>query len=58
MTNEGTIVPVVEVLDGKVLTQSYAILRNWGRKLRYEGKTEEEVCFADLICDILVECRS
>ena len=58
MTNEGTIVPVVEFLDGKVLTQSYAILRNWGRKLRYEGKTEEEVYFADLICDILVECRS
>lgn len=50
-------VPIVE-LDGKLLTQSYAILRHFARVLgAYDGKTEEEKYFADVICDIVVDCE-
>ena len=49
--------PVVE-LDGRVLTQSYAILRHFARVLgAYDGSSEEERYWADAICDIGVDCR-
>jgi len=51
-------IPVVE-LNGKILTQSYAMVRHFGRQLgAYDGKTEDEKYFADVICDICVDCRS
>jgi glutathione S-transferase len=53
----GTI-PIIEMPNGKILTQSYAILRHWSRLLgAYDGKTEEEKYWADAICDIVVDCR-
>ncbi|EIM91823.1 glutathione S-transferase-like protein [Stereum hirsutum FP-91666 SS1] len=51
-------VPIIE-LDGKLLTQSYAILRHFARVLgAYDGKNEEEKYFADVICDIVVDWRT
>ena len=48
--------PVVE-LNGKILTQSYAILRHMARLLgSYEGENEDEKYWADVICDIGVDC--
>lgn len=45
--------------NGKILTQSYAILRHWGRQLgAYDGKTEDEKYWADAICDIVTDCWS
>ncbi len=53
----GTI-PVIE-LNGRILTQSYAILRHWARQLgEYEGKTEEEKYWADAVCDATLDCNS
>lgn len=50
--------PVVEMPDGTVLTQSYAIIRHWSRMFgSYDGKTEKEKYWADAICDIVVDCR-
>lgn len=50
-------VPIIE-LDGKLLTQSYAILRHFARVLgAYDGESEEEKYFADVICDIVVDCE-
>lgn len=49
-------VPVIE-LNGKILTQSYAILRSWARQLgAYDGTTEEEKYSVDLICDLGADC--
>lgn len=49
-------VPVVE-LNGKILTQSYAILRHFGRLLgKYDGETEDEKYWADAMCDIVIDC--
>lgn len=49
-------VPVVE-LNGKTLTQSYAILRHFARVLgAYDGKTEEEKFWVDRVCDIAIDC--
>lgn len=51
-------VPVVE-LNGKILTQSYAILRSWSRQLgEYDGKTEEERYFVDAVADLGADCES
>lgn len=51
-------VPVVE-LNGKILTQSYAILRSWSRQLgEYDGKTEEERYFVDAVGDLGADCKS
>lgn len=51
-------VPVVE-LNGKVLTQSYAILRHFARLLgEYDGETEEEKYWADAMCDIASDCQN
>lgn len=52
-------IPVIE-LDGRVLTQSYAILRHMSRLLggAYDGTSEEEVYFVDVICDVVVDCTS
>ena len=48
--------PVVE-LNGKTLTQSYAILRHIARLLgKYDGETEEEKYWTDVICDIGIDC--
>jgi len=50
-------IPVIQMLVGKILTQSYAILRHWGRQLgAYDGKTEDEKYWADVICDIVIDC--
>jgi glutathione S-transferase len=51
-------IPVIEMPGGKILSQSYAILRHWGRQLgAYEGKTEYEKYWADAICDIVIDCE-
>ncbi|KAL8801512.1 MAG: hypothetical protein Q9182_004415 [Xanthomendoza sp. 2 TL-2023] len=55
--NPTTTVPVVE-LNGNILTQSYAILRHFGRQLKYEGETEEEKYLADAMCDIAIDWRT
>ncbi|KAI9642347.1 hypothetical protein NHQ30_009151 [Ciborinia camelliae] len=40
--------PAGEMPDGKISTQSYAIIRHWSRMLgAYEGKTEDEKYWAD-----------
>ncbi|MCJ1233899.1 hypothetical protein MMC14_001857 [Varicellaria rhodocarpa] len=50
--------PVVE-LNGKTLTQSYAILRHIARLLgKYDGETEEEKYWTDVICDIGIDWRT
>ncbi|RDW76013.1 glutathione S-transferase pi-like protein [Coleophoma crateriformis] len=52
-------VPIVEMPDGKILTQSYSILRHWSRLFSaYDGKTEEEMYFADVVCDIVIDWRT
>ncbi|TEY79819.1 hypothetical protein BOTCAL_0041g00200 [Botryotinia calthae] len=52
-------VPVVEMPEGKILTQSYAIVRHWSRLLGgYDGKNEDEKYWADAICDIVVDWRT
>ncbi|TVY81413.1 Glutathione S-transferase P [Lachnellula suecica] len=52
-------IPVLEMPNGKILTQSYAILRHWSRQLgAYDGKTEDEKYWADAICDIVVDWRT
>ena len=49
-------IPVVE-LNGRILTQSYAILRHFARQLGcYDGETEEEKYWADAMCDIVIDC--
>ncbi|KAI4098218.1 MAG: hypothetical protein L6R37_006617 [Teloschistes peruensis] len=56
--NPTTTLPVIE-LNGKVLTQSYAILRHFARQLgEYDGETEEEKYLADMICDIGSDWRT
>ena len=51
-------IPVVE-LNGKILTQSYAILRKMARLLgKYDGETEDEKYWADVICDIVIDCNA
>lgn len=51
-------VPVVE-LNGRILTQSYAILRHFARQLgKYDGVTEEEKYWADAVCDIGSDWRT
>jgi len=55
--NPTATIPVVE-LNGRILTQSYAILRRFARQLgAYDGKTEEEKYWADVICDIASDCK-
>jgi glutathione S-transferase len=50
-------IPIVEMPNGKILTQSYAILRHWTRCLStYDGKTEDEIYWVDAICDIVIDC--
>ncbi|QDS74339.1 hypothetical protein FKW77_004547 [Venturia effusa] len=51
-------VPVIE-LNGKILTQSYAVLRSWSRQLgAYDGESEEERYFVDAVCDLGVDWRT
>jgi len=50
-------IPVIE-LNGKILTQSYAIIRHFARQLSaYDGKTEEDKYFTDAICDAASDCK-
>ncbi|KAL8768134.1 MAG: hypothetical protein Q9209_005525 [Squamulea sp. 1 TL-2023] len=50
--------PVVK-LNGKILTQSYAILRYLAKLLgSYDGKTPEEQYWVDAICDIVSDWRT
>jgi hypothetical protein len=54
--NPTTNIPYLE-LNGKILTQTYAILRHWARILgAYDGKTEDEKYFVDQITDIAIDC--
>ena len=55
--NPSATIPVIE-LNGRILTQSYAILRHFSRMLgnAYDGKTEDELYFTDLICDMVIDC--
>ena len=49
--------PVVK-LNGKTLTQSYAILRYFAKLLKaYDGKTPEEQYWVDALCDIVSDCK-
>ena len=49
-------VPVIE-LNGKILIQSHAIMRHFGRLLgKYDGETEDEKYWADAMCDIAIDC--
>jgi len=51
-------IPIVE-LNGRILTQSYAILRHFARQLgAYDGETEEEKYWADAMCDIVLDCKA
>lgn len=55
--NPAKTLPVVE-LNGKILTQSYAILRHMARLLgKYDGETEEEKYWTDVICDVGIDCK-
>lgn len=55
--NPAATIPVVE-LDGRILTQSYAMLRHFARLLdAYDGKTEAEKYFVDMITDIVIDCQ-
>ena len=49
-------IPIIEMPGGKILTQSYAILRHWSRQLGVYDGTEDEKYWADVICDIVVDC--
>ena len=54
-------IPIIEMPDGKILTQSYAILRHWGRLLHaaeHKTRTEDEKYWADAICDIVIDCEN
>jgi glutathione S-transferase len=52
-------IPILEMPDGQILTQSYPILRHFSRILGlYDGKTEGEKYFVDQICDIVIDCLS
>ncbi|KAK0111285.1 hypothetical protein ONS95_001656 [Cadophora gregata] len=43
-------IPIVEMPGGKILTQSYAILRHWARQLGgYDGNSEDEKYWVDAI---------
>lgn len=51
-------IPIIEMPDGKILTQSYTILRHWARQMGgYDGKTEDEKYWVDAICDIVIDCE-
>ncbi|KAG4438589.1 hypothetical protein IFR05_005913 [Cadophora sp. M221] len=52
-------IPIIEMPNRKILTQSYAILRHWSRQMGgYDGKTEDEKYWVDAICDIVVDWRT
>ena len=56
--NPTTNIPIIEMPNGKILTQSYAIVRHWARQMgAYDGETEDEKYWADAICDIVVDCK-
>jgi glutathione S-transferase len=52
-------IPIIEMPNGKILTQSYAILRHRARCMgAYDGKTEDEKYWVYAIYDIVVDCMS
>jgi glutathione S-transferase len=54
-------IPIIEMPDGKILTQSCTILRHWGRLLHaaeHKTRTENEKYWADAICDIVIDCEN
>ncbi|RMZ01738.1 hypothetical protein D0860_07499 [Hortaea werneckii] len=56
--NPNATIPVVE-LNGRILVQSYAMLRHFARLLgQYEGESEEEKYWADAMCDLTIDWRS
>lgn len=55
--NPASTVPILE-LNGKILTQSYALLRHFSRILdQYDGKTEDEKYWVDAMCDLAADCK-
>ena len=45
-------------INGKILTQSYAIVRHFARQLgAYDGKTEDEKYWVDAMCDLASDCK-
>ncbi len=55
--NPNATIPVIE-LNGRILIQSYAILRHFARQLgKYDGQTEDEKYWADAMCDIAIDCK-
>ena len=55
--NPASTLPILE-LNGKVLTQSYALLRHFSRILnQYDGKTEDEKYWVDAMCDLAADCK-
>ncbi|KAF1344812.1 glutathione S-transferase [Delphinella strobiligena] len=56
--NPTSTIPVIE-LNGRILTQGYAILRHFARQLgAYDGQSEEEKYWADAMCDIALDWRT
>jgi glutathione S-transferase len=54
-------IPIIEMPDRKILTQSYAILRHWGRLLHvaeHKTRNEDEKYWADAIWDIVIDCEN
>ena len=55
--NPAMTVPIIE-LNGKILTQSYALLRHFARLLKkYDGHTEDEKYWVDALCDLAADCK-
>lgn len=52
-------VPVLD-LNGKILTQSYAIIRHFSRVLgnAYDGDSEDQMYQVDRLCDIAIDWRT
>ncbi|KAI9730543.1 MAG: hypothetical protein M1834_005784 [Cirrosporium novae-zelandiae] len=56
--NPAETIPVIK-LNGKTLTQSYAILRHFARQLgKYDGQTKEERYWVDAMCDLASDWRT
>jgi len=56
--NPNATIPVVE-LNGKILVQSYAMLRHFARLLgAYDGKTEGEKYWVDAMTDVALDWRT
>lgn len=56
--NPTATIPIVEI-NGKILTQSYPMLRHFARQLNaYDGSNDDEKFWVDQICDITGDWRT